>query len=516
MTRTTVGTWGLTWAATALTVCGDTESTADPEQADKSQSARVSQATAEDRLRAVTPLVLLAGPLWLGACYGPTDTATDTASAPIGTDSGTPPDSAPDTATDSDPGDTDSGEPPWQDDLVAVVGNFGEEIRWLERTSGAVFASQELSTWFPGLCDQGGCRAAGFQHHVIDDTDHITLAFSRPLEVGAEDRGGVLSFTPGAPGTLSWEFIELDWDTWLPDLYDGLCAGGVPEDHCRMENPHTVALLPDGAWLVADTRQDRFLVLTVDPTASPVRGVVRAVMDATTLPPSQWERCEGPNNIELWLDGGVTYALTTCRGDTSSDGSMTRRGSLALWDLTDIDDIQRVWRFPKEGYIKAPHHGRVLDGPDGPLVVWGHSMGESGADNEERGSVGLARFHITSRPEYIGDGRLPESYGRFGFVRSVTPLPDGAGLLVADSGCELIFEPCDNPGRLVEVAFPTLTASGLGGAWSEDHADQHFIELEVLALQDGEAVGHPYEAELLAYEDLGEALRTPGAVRTEP
>ncbi len=459
--------------------------------------------------------------LWLPACSDPAPPppVTSALSADSGqTDSDPPTDTAPVT-------DTDTGTAPWQDDLIAVVGEPGEELRFVERHTGEVWAMQNMSDWFPETCAEGPCRLLGFQHEVVDDQDVMTFAYTVSWGTGLDRVGGLLSVRLGDPGTVLWEFIELEWDAWLPTIYDGLCADGNPDERCRMGNPHTVLRMPDRNWLVADTARDRVVILEAEPeelskrtpkqgTDTRVKGMVRQVIDATTQPESEWKACQGPNNVELWVEDDVPYALITCRGDTGDDGGMTRHGMISLWDLSDLSHPDRVWTYPKKGHIKAAHHGRVIDGPDGPWLVYGHSMGNSSDADEELGSVGLARFHVDQGPEYLGDGLLPEDLGTFGFVRSVSPMPDGEGLFIADSGCERIAGECANPGRLVEVAFPELDDPGLSGGWSEDHREQRFFDLDVTRILEGDKLGGlPYEAEYLPYESLGEPLRTRGAVR---
>ena len=447
----------------------------------------------------------------------PTDSAStrlDTAEETGVPDSGTRP-------TDSDPTDSDPITP---SDLIAVVGLPSEEVWFLVPETGEVVAQQRIRDWLPDKCAKGDCRLAGFQHEVIADEDVMTFAYSIPEGTDGARLGGIVSTRLGSPGSVLWELMELDFDTWLSGIYDGRCAEGNPDSRCRMANPHTVVRMPDRRWLIADTAQDRLLILEPEPeelsenpstsdTQERLTGEVRQVMDETTQTRGDWQECEGPNNAEIWVEDDVTYALMTCRGSTTEDGGRTRQGSISLWDLRDLDRPTRIWRYPERGFLKAVHHGRVIDGPDSPWLVYGHSMGNSTLANEELGTVGIARFSLTEVPEYLGDGQLPEEVGELGFVRSVGPLPDGQGMLVADSGCEVIAQDCQETGRLIQVRFPDRVASGRTGSWSDDHGQQDFFALDILGLLEGSAVGGlPYEAEYLPAEALGVSLRTPGAV----
>ncbi len=415
---------------------------------------------------------------------------------------------------DSDPvetGDSDSGEAPPPPDLIALVADYRAEARWLVRETGEVWGRICLTTWFPAQCASALCRLIGFQHDQVDGKDRFTYAYLRPLVAGESERGGIIALEPGQHGKVAWDLVELDFETWLPDIYDGVCHRGSQDELCAMWNPHAVARLPSGTWVVADTKMDRHLFLDIDTTETQPVGVVRAALDVTTVPAPHWEGCRGTNNVETWLEGDTVFVLTTCRGDESNEGSMTRRGSVVLWDATDVSDVRRVWRYPEEGYLKAPHHGRVVEGPDGPLLVYGHSQGDSGSENDDHGTVGFARFSSAAQPTYLGDGRLPKSVGQWGFVRAVTPLPDGEGLLVSDSGCETIAELCEGATpRLVEIAWPDLEPAGLFGTYEEDHSDQAFFELEVLRVLEGEELGQPYESMVLRGEELGEALSEQG------
>jgi hypothetical protein len=446
-------------------------------------------------------------------------------------DSGGGTDSSPETGqTDSVPGTADSAatdsddSEPLQADLIVLVGIPNEEVRFLVRGTGEPWATQRLRDWLPDNCGDGTCRLAGFQHGVVDNQDVMTFAYSRPEGDEGQRLGGVISARLGSPGDALWEFIELDFDAWLPGIYGGRCEGNSADSHCRMANPHTVLRLPDRNWLVADTAQDRLLILEAEPedlsTTTPkegtevrIKGLVRQVIDATTQPSDDWGECDGPNNAEEWVEDGVTYALMTCRGDVGDGGGTTRHGSITLWDLRDLSQPQQVWRYPRKGFLKAVHHGRVLDGPDGPLLVYGHSMGDSSAEDEDYGTVGLARFSVSETPKYIGDGRLPAELGQLGFVRSISLLPDGQGLFVADSGCEIIIDDCQATGRLIEMGWPGLEPSGLAGGWSGGHEEQAFFTLDVKTMLEGEVLGGlPYEAEILAFDALGEGLLTRGGV----
>ena len=105
----------------------------------------------------------------------PQDSATSVDSGPVDSASGT---------TDPAPAELD-------EDLVVVIGDYGEEVRFFLRSTGELWASQRLSSWFPAACGNKTCRLLGFQHSLEDDTDEFTLAYTRPVEAGQEHLGGV-------------------------------------------------------------------------------------------------------------------------------------------------------------------------------------------------------------------------------------------------------------------------------------------------------------------------------------
>lgn len=397
------------------------------------------------------------------------------------------------------------------DRVLVAEGNVGR-LRWLDGTSGEPAGEICLTALFPDHCGDGDCALWSVSHGVADGEDRLLVAYERPTVAGDPPVGGVLLLAPGQPTRVLADVQQLDWAPQLAGIYDGACDTGSQQASCRLTDPHAVAMTAAGLWVVGDSSSNRMLVLE-PPEGGGTAGTatVLASLDATTLPAEVWEGCMGVNNVEVvQADDGRELALMTCKGKATGNGGKVDHGHLVLWDISDPADISRLWRFPEgEAYLWAVHHGNVVAGPEGPLLVWGHSLGASTGprDGQELGSVGVAEFSIDVTPTYLGDGLLPGVEDPLGFVRGVTALPEGGGLLVTDSGCEKdTARGCENPRRLVEVGWPALSPPGLGGGHSDDHSDQAFFSLDPLGTWTD--VSQPYEAHRLAGADLGRPLGT--------
>ncbi len=398
-------------------------------------------------------------------------------------------------------------------DLLLVSESDVGRLLWMERESGEPVASACLDDHFGDYCDGGLCQVWSLLPTVANGMDLLTVPYRRPHGPETRAIGGILKLQLGAPGDVVTDIQWLDFGARLAGIYEGVCDEPSRQAPCRMESPHALACTEDGVYVVADTFLDRLLFLEFARRDDEDIGVVRAVLDATTVDPSFWQDCRGVNNVELVQHEGRELALMTCKGLVEESDVVKHQGHIVLWDVSDLDDIRHLWRYPETGFLRAVHHGAVVDGPEGRLMVYGHSLGATSAadDYEERGSVGVAWFTVDETPTYLGDGVLPEGQEQLGFTRSVTALPDGSGLLVLDSGCERVDDAsCENPGRVLEVSWPQLDESGSTGAWSSDHGDQVFFEHGVVS--EFGVFEHAYEAQVLAADALGEMLSTEGQV----
>ena len=399
-------------------------------------------------------------------------------------------------------------------DLVLVAEGTEGRLRWLDREDGSEQGSACLMDHFADTCASGRCQLWGFLPEVVGGVDRLTVAYERPPGPDSGALGGLLRLELGAPGEVAMDLMWLDFGVHLAGAYGGVCDEPGRTSPCRMEAPHAVACNRAGLYVVADTFLDRLLFLESERRDGDDWGVVRGVLDATTTEAQHWQDCRGVNNVEVLERDGRELALVSCKGLHQEQGDVEEQGHLALWDISDLDDVQHLWRFPAEGFLRAVHHGNVVASPEGSWLVYGHSLGATGAEEGavQRGTVGFARFDADGPPVYLGDGVVPAAAGAFGFTPAVTELPDGTGLLVTDSGCERpVVSDCDNPGLVYEVSWPELSPEGPGGTWTEDGADQVFVELEVLRSFEG--LVDPYEAEVLPADSIGQTLRTEGAVQ---
>jgi len=334
-----------------------------------------------------------------------------------------------------------------ESEVVFVAETGAGRLAWYDE-QGEVIGEQCFSELFE-TCAEAVCHVFGGL------TPDAAAGVTYTRAEAQATLGGVLWFEGGRPPTLATALETLSFDTWFDGGFEDCDQPPTPPE-CRLRMPHDVVVHGDRV-VVADTGNDRVLLLEVS-------GEVRAVLDADH---PQWDGCGWPNHLQS-LDEGL---LVTCKA-SSAGLDNNDQGYLALWSLEDPEDPQRLWRWPEEGVLAAPHDGHVED----DLLVWAHSRGAGGLeDSDPSGSIGFARYRGAESPEYLGDGVVED----LGFVRSVELAPNGA-ILINDTGCELRGETCDQAAKVLWSRLPDLESPAGNGSWSEDHAEQAFLELEVV------------------------------------
>ncbi|MFT5687078.1 MAG: hypothetical protein ACI8RZ_008035, partial [Myxococcota bacterium] len=286
-----------------------------------------------------------------------------------------------------------------------------------------------------------------------------------------------------------------------PDRYDGACitdtAPNVP--NCNLNATHTV--LEDGDRLVvADTNNAR--VLWLEKPADGVSGPAE-VIDIIDETHPDWQDWRSINNVQLLTEGDRDLLLTTFKS-ARTDSGLVDTGSIVLWDVTNTDKPTQVWVYPPTGFVAAVHHGQVQQTASGEQwLIYSHSLGASeDPDNGVFGSVGMARYNGTQPPEYLADGILGVIDKSLGFVREAEIPPPYDWLLVTDSGCENPQAECSLEGRVVSVGLPELAPEGQSGAFG----DQRFVTLESLPDAFQHEMVFPYEADVLARDEVDELV----------
>ncbi len=341
---------------------------------------------------------------------------------------------------------------------LLVVETGTARIAWHDE-SAALMGEQCLSELWPEDCVGNDCKLFG---GILPGSESL-ITYTRKDADSGRTFGGVARFTAGRPPTLV-ETIE------------------VP----AMRMPHDVVAF-EGGLAVADTGNSRVLFLDAS-------GELVGTLDASV---AGFDDCAWVNHLQL-VDEGL---LTTCKG-VGTEGGSADEGFIALWDVSDLDDISRHWRWPESGFVASPHDGHVT----GDLLLYAHSRGGGPLTGEPQlGSVGFARWSGTSPPTYLGDAKTDD----LGFLRSVELTPDGT-LWVNDNGCQIGGEHCEQYPAVIEAALPVLEETGLTGAWTEDHSQQLYLDLEVRDSDFIEDLHEAFEIRVWSTDDVPVSGVCPG------
>ena len=327
-----------------------------------------------------------------------------------------------------------------------------------------------------------------------DETDGDTF-----LDLGGRVAGVAFTDGYGETPVIRWQLDHLDFSQVDPDQQ--VCVRD-PADPCRplagqtvdqvracqLYWPHELQVVSEDddsvQVVVADTRNHRVVWVDVpllaEPTATPPThgtcGVVTEIVGGSKDPSvpggsADWDIYTSVNGMNLWDDDAGRHLYLSIK-DTLGDDAQSPgdgRGKILHW--SDAGGWHQEWEFPPEStdaesFVNSPHG----IGFDDDHVYFAHSLGRSDTFNDgEGGSFGV----LDRDGGYLYDLVLPRQ--EVIYARDITPLGDGR-FAVVDSGTKGDeHEPAAT--RLWVAKLPKdTTASGLGGAWSSDHADQEFRE----------------------------------------
>lgn len=391
-------------------------------------------------------------------------------------------------------------------------------LLFVDGAHGAYVGRQCVSEMFPVQCpshptnvdDQ--CLVFGVEHALETDADEthdrLMVAFNMRAPELDYTPAGVVAFRPGRPPRVEWAFSDLSFEQVQGFTASCNAASKKLDKTCYLDGTHVAVTGPDGQTiLVGDTSNSR--VLWVRPPDSVGAngfgtGEVLYVLDPTH---PDWDGYRMVNHLQVIEQNGETWLLTTFKASESDSGHIRSEGRIVLWDITDPDDVHRLWAYPEEGVLAAVHSGRVIDVDGTELLVYAHSLGASESIEGPNGSVGIARFNGADPPVYLGDGVLPDGVAPFGYVREVDGIDGGHKLLVTDSGCENSRADCGLPSQVVEVDTPDLDPPGTAGAFTGDHAEQVFFDLNPVKLEFERDPVFPYESHLLESDELGVEMK---------
>jgi len=183
-----------------------------------------------------------------------------------------------------------------------------------------------------------------------------------------------------------------------------------------------------------------------------------------------WDGFHTPNGLHAFEADGHSYALMSSR--TSADSPLAADGRLVLWDITSLDAVEAVWTYPETGTLGMPHAPVMRPWREGWLLAYAHTEGD-----HDSGTAGFAwTAEVTVLPDYLGDGRLPDTLGSLDAMRGLEVDADGR-VFMAES-VELFRRGGGNEGRVTRATLPELTAPGLTGARADDGATQSFFTFD--------------------------------------
>jgi hypothetical protein len=392
-------------------------------------------------------------------------------------------------------------------DLLMATEIVGGALLFADYQSGEFLGSRCLSDLVPEECNgEPGFSCMLFEVE-FDATDGpgVRLNYThRNPEVNGQPSSLIgTGLGPGSP--LDFRINRISFESFLPDAYDGLCSEeGVDDVRCLLNMAHASSVSPDGALMVfADTRSGRIVLGQPDYDSGVLD--VRAVLDDDH---PDWNDMAWVNHVELFEENDHLYMLNSFKGGGPVAETQRNAGQIVLWDLSDLQSIQKVWAYPSEGYLAAPHKATRLEIQGQDVLLYAHSLGNADSfDGPQNGSVGLATFSTSAPPSYLGDWILNPDDGHIGFLRDAELLSDGETLLMTDSGCESLNADCHDPGGVFTVDFPVLPEpSGLVGNFSSNHTEQKFHDLTLLRWDILPKLQFPYEADVVSREQLSPFL----------
>ena len=376
---------------------------------------------------------------------------------------------------------------------IMIADTGGGRIVLVDRADGHEESSLCLSSLLPEDCSEiradgaASCQVFG----VTPDDDGLLISFANTAPERAVS--GVLHYEP-ASQTLTWRIDGLRFPMDHP-LREACLTQGNDEPLCRLRMPHAAKWSPDGELIIADTLNDRVLLLRPPDAGTGVADVI-ATVDASS---EGWETSRWPNNVQVLARSHEVYLLVTYKGSDSDETGNMHAGRIMLWEITDPGQPSRVWAYPDSGYLAAVHHATIHPTTDGGLLMlYAHSFGASDAFEGEIGSIGMAWASLDEQPVYLGDG-ITSTDEELGFVRSAELIDQDSTLLVTDSGCERPNDDCLRTSRVMELHLSIPDAPGTSGAFSGDHAEQQFVVLPMSGHSLGEGLQYPFQAELIPH-----------------
>jgi len=341
----------------------------------------------------------------------------------------------------------------------------------------------------------------GVVPEVEDGQDVLTVSYTLRNPDLSYAPGAVSRIRPGHPPTVDWTISSLRFTEALLDQEGLDCPAGSEMAGCNLFGTHIAIPDPSGEVIIADTSNSR--VLWLRPVeGEPGLGAVTAVL---SLSHESTEAAMFVNHLQRIESGDDVWLLATYKGQKIGETGAINAGRIILWDITERDDPVHLWTYPGSGNLAAVHHGTMHLTPEGPRLLYAHSLGASAAADESLGSIGIAEWSGASPPRYIGDGLLdvPESLG---FVRSVAYTDLLNAMLVTDSGCENPEARCTRSAVIWRLDLPDETPTGQSGAWSADHSEQRFLSLGHKPLAAPDTLSLPFASHLLPLTSLADPL----------
>ncbi len=397
--------------------------------------------------------------------------------------------------------------PPLEGPLLMVTETATGRLVLRDSSTEALVGTQCLVEIHPEECARGThdlsqpCLMFGVVPEVVDGESVLTISYTLRNPELSYAPGALARIRPGHPPQIDWIITDLD----IPDAMaqrEGLDCSDPDEAGCHLFGVHIAIPTPQGEVIAADTSNSRIVWVT-PPDDGSQRGTVTAILSATH---PKWGGAQFVNHVQQITSGDQTWLLATFKGQQDAAAGSINAGRIVLWDITDPRTATQLWTYPESGSLAAVHHGSMHQTSEGPVLIYAHSLGASEVSTDGEGSIGVAQWNGDLPPTYLGDGVLRDE-SQLGFVRSAGWSEEGQGILITDSGCENAETACGRKSNIVLTEVPLLDAPGLSGAWSQDHNQQQFFDLERMPMYSPEDLDLPFSSTLVSLEGAGRPLQ---------